>query len=82
MVSSILSKNEQKNWLYYNGTLSRIVFVRLLGELKIPKIYFEINWPLSGIKTFKNTLNILNPGVLFKSTSFFEKPQYQDLKVP
>ena len=47
MVSSILPKNERKkNWVYYCGTSSRIVFVRFLGELKIPKIHFEINWPL------------------------------------
>ena len=37
--------------LFYYGTSSRIVFVRFLGELKTPKRYFEINWPLSNVKT-------------------------------
>ena len=46
LVSSILLKNEQKNQLYYYGTSSQIVFVRVLGELKTPKRHFEINWPL------------------------------------
>ena len=26
------------------------LFVRFLGELKIPKIHFEINWPLSNVR--------------------------------
>ena len=39
-------KMNEKNWLYYYGTSSRIVFVRFLGEWKTPKIHFEINWPL------------------------------------
>ena len=47
MVSSILLKNQRKkSRLYYYGTSSRIVFVRFLGELKTPKIHFEINRPL------------------------------------
>ena len=32
--------------LYYYGNSSPIVFVHCLGELKIPKRHFEINWPL------------------------------------
>ena len=36
-------KNQRKIQLYYYGTSSRIVFVRFLGELKIPKRHFEIN---------------------------------------
>jgi hypothetical protein len=40
-------KTNEKNWLYYYGTSSRIVFVHFLGELKTPKRYFEINLPLS-----------------------------------
>ena len=48
MVSSILSKNEQK-WfnLPYYDTWSRNVFVRFfLEELKTPKGHFEIKWPV------------------------------------
>ena len=30
----------------YYGTSSWVVFVHFLEELKTPKIYFEINWPL------------------------------------
>ena len=44
LLSSILPKTEQKIWLYYYGTSSRIVFVRFLGELKTSKIHSEINW--------------------------------------
>ena len=36
----------EKNWLYYYGTSSRIVLVRLLAELKTSKRHFEINWRL------------------------------------
>ena len=39
-------KTNEKIWLYYYGTSSRIVFVNFLGELKPPKRHFEINWPL------------------------------------
>ena len=39
-------KTNEKNWHYYYGTSSRIVFVRFLGKLKTPKRHFEINWPL------------------------------------
>ena len=39
-------KANEKIPLYYYGTSSRIVFVRFLGELKIPKRHFEINWPV------------------------------------
>ena len=47
MVSSTLPKIR----LYYYGTSSRIiVFIRFLGELKTPKIHFEINWPLTAPK--------------------------------
>ena len=41
-------KPNKKIRLYYYGTSIRIVFVRLLGELKTPKRHFEINWPLAG----------------------------------
>ena len=44
-------KTNKKIWLYYYGTSSRIVFVRFLGELKISKRRFEINWPL--VSTFE-----------------------------
>jgi hypothetical protein len=40
-------KTNKKIRLYYYGTSSPILFVRFLGELKTPKIHFEINWPLS-----------------------------------
>ena len=43
LMSSILPKNEQKIQPNYYGTSSRIVFVRFLEELKIPKRHFEIN---------------------------------------
>ena len=45
LVPSILPKNKQKIQLYYyfQGTSSRIVFVRFFGELKTPKRHFEIN---------------------------------------
>ena len=46
LVSSILPKNEQKIWFYYNGTSSQIVLIHFWGELKTSKIHFEINWPL------------------------------------
>ena len=36
-------KMNEKIRLYYYGTSSRIVFVRLLGELKTPKRHYEIN---------------------------------------
>ena len=39
LVSSILPKNERKN---YYDTRGRIVFVRFLEELKTPKRHFEI----------------------------------------
>ena len=32
----------QKNWLYYYGTSSWIVFIRFLGEVKTTKRHFEI----------------------------------------
>ena len=48
------SKNKQKNRLYYDAS-SWIDFVRFLGELKIPKWYFEINWPLKFIYFEKAT---------------------------
>ena len=40
-------KTNEKIRLNYYGTSSRIVFVCFLGELKIPKRHFEINWPLA-----------------------------------
>jgi hypothetical protein len=40
-------KTNEKIQLYYYGTSSRIVFDRFLGELKTPKIHFEINSPLA-----------------------------------
>ena len=36
----------KKNRLYYPVTSGLIVFVRFLGELRRPKITFEIQWPL------------------------------------
>ena len=63
MVSSILPKNERKNstLLTYYGTSSRIVFVRFLDELKIPKRHFEINWPLKTlVGSTPHTSNKLN----------------------
>jgi hypothetical protein len=39
LVSSILTKNEQKNY----DTSGQIVFVHFLEELRIPKSSFEIN---------------------------------------
>ena len=46
MVSSILPKNERKQFdLRYHS--SKVEFFRwFLGELKVPKRHFEINWPL------------------------------------
>ena len=32
---------------YYYDTSGRLVFVRFLEKLKIPKRHFEINWPLN-----------------------------------
>ena len=46
MVFTFNSLQTKKNQPYYYGTSSRIVFVCFLGELKTPKRYFEINWPL------------------------------------
>ena len=40
----------EENQLYYYGTLSRMVFVHFLGELKTPKGHFEIKWPLERLK--------------------------------
>ena len=51
-ISSSLPKNEWKGWLYYNGTWSRNVSIRFMGELKALKRYFEINWSLDS--TFLN----------------------------
>ena len=45
MVSSILPKSERKNSTLLLWYLKSIVFVRFLGELKTPKIHFEIKWP-------------------------------------
>ena len=39
-------KMNERIRIYYYGTSSPIVFVHFLGELKIPKRHFEINWPL------------------------------------
>ena len=36
-------KRTKKIRLYYYATSSRIILVHLLGELKTPKIHFEIN---------------------------------------
>ena len=36
-------KRVKKIRLYYYGASTRIVFVRFLGGMKIPKIHFEIN---------------------------------------
>ena len=47
--------------IYYNGTLSQIVFVRFLGELKTPKRHFEIKWPLKPLVS--ETVDIL---IIFK----------------
>ena len=45
-------KMNKKIQLYYHGTSSWIVFVRFLGELKMPKRHFEINWPLVLFQVF------------------------------
>ena len=42
LVSSIFPKNKKR----YYDTSGRIVFVRFLEELRIPKSPFEIYWPL------------------------------------
>ena len=39
-------KTNKKIQPNYYGTSRRIVFIRFLEELKTPKNYFEINWPL------------------------------------
>ena len=36
-------ETNEKIQLYYYGTSSRIVFLRILGELKTPKRHFQIN---------------------------------------
>ena len=44
-MSSILPINERKQFdLRYHS--SKVFYVRFLGELKIPKRHFKINWPL------------------------------------
>ena len=43
-------KTNEKNWLYYYGASSQIVFIRYLGELKTWKIHFKVKWPL--VSTF------------------------------
>ena len=45
-------KKNEKIQNYYYGTLSPIVFVPFLGELKTPKRHFEINWPLPVSRKF------------------------------
>ena len=57
-------KTNEKIQLHYYGTSSRIVFVRFLGELKIPKRHFEVNWPLVlkiSSKKVRKTQNWLHP---------------------
>ena len=39
-------KTNKKIRRYYDGTSSRIIFVRFLEELKTKKRHFEIHWPL------------------------------------
>ena len=46
-------KTNEKIPLYFFSTLSQIVFVHFLGELKTPKRHFEINWPLTKYKSYK-----------------------------
>ena len=46
MVSPILPINELENSNFCPSLLGQKFFVRLLGELKIPKCPFEIYWPL------------------------------------
>ena len=55
-------KNEQKNSTLLIWYLKSNCF-RFLGELKAPKRYFEINWPLSLIQRCKrqNTWNFFSP---------------------
>ena len=42
-------KTNENNSAWGIIVLKSNFFVRFLGELKIPKIHFEINWPLEGI---------------------------------
>ena len=39
-------KTNEKIWIYYYSTSIQIVFVRFLGELKITKRHFKIDWSL------------------------------------
>ena len=51
-------KTNEKIQHYYYGTLSQIVFVHFLEELKTPKRHFEINWPLA--RKFPEKMQIFN----------------------
>ena len=42
----MLQKTNERIWLYYYDTSSRLVFVRFLEEIEDTKKYFEIIWPL------------------------------------
>jgi hypothetical protein len=57
LLSSILPRNEQIEFdLIYHSSKVEFFFVHFLGELKIPKRYFEINWPLPW--DWDSTLNL------------------------
>ena len=46
MISSIISKNERNSLSWIKKMLRIVRFVSLLGELRRPRIAFEIYWPL------------------------------------
>ena len=49
LMSSISSEKQTKT---NNIEVKSNFFVRFLGELRIPKRPFEINWPLAGVRSF------------------------------
>ena len=47
MVSSILPKTNENNSTWGTIVVKLNFLVRFLGEMKLPKRHFEINWPLT-----------------------------------
>jgi hypothetical protein len=73
-------KTNKKIRLYYDGTSSRIIFVRFLEELKTKKRHFEINWPLK--MNLEVRLNqIMNPLLLLFNLKHGTITKYLDGKI-